>query len=84
MMSVTRTRSRQNDDKDGDNNANSTAVIDPMILSVLFTTLTGASTTAFSNTIIAQPVSVNMKTHSSAINPYNSNLMDLSTKEINY
>ena len=83
-MSGTGTSIRKNDDKYGDDNANATAVIDLMVLSVLVTTLTGAITTAVSNTITTQPISVNMKTHSFAINPYNSKSMDLSTKNRNY
>ena len=78
-MCGTRTRSRQ-DDEGGNDDANSTAVIDPKFLSALITYLSGAITTAFSNVTTTRPILVNLKTHSSAIDPYNTILMNLNTK----
>ena len=60
------------------------AVIDPTILATLVTALTVAITTAFSNVAASQPVLVKSKTHSSVIDTYDSNLMDLRTNEGKY
>ena len=83
-ISGTQTRSTQDNNEDGNNDANKTTVIDLTILAALVTAFPGAITTIVSNTTATQPVSVKLKTHSSVIDPYNSKYMDLSTKEVNY
>ena len=83
-MSGSRTRNRQDDYKDGYNNANTTAVMYPTILAALVTALASAITTAVTNATIAQLVSVNAKMHSSVIDSYESRSMNLRTKESNY
>ena len=83
-MSSTQTRIRKDNDKDGDDDANVMAFIDPIIFASLVTALTGAITTTASNTTATRPVSVKAKKYSSAIYPYDSKLMDTSTKEGKY
>ena len=80
-MSGTITSSMQNDNEDSDNYSNTTANIYPTILAALVTALTGAITTAVYNTNTTRPVSVNAKTHSSVINPYDSRSMNMITKD---
>ena len=80
-MSGTITSSMQNDNEDSEKYSNTTANIYPTILAALVTALTGAITTAVYNTNTTRPVSVNAKTHSSVINPYDSRSMNMITKD---
>ena len=78
-MSDSRTRIRQ-DEEDNNSSANATSVIDPKVLAALVTSLTRAINTAVSNATTSQPTSVNTNTYSSAINPCDTNSMNLKTK----